>query len=148
MRLTREYIVLVCLLLLPAAVYAWPNQAQYSVMSHAPREGMTSTSSHIYSCRTSQSVVNTTGRSVQTKTLSTGRFTAYVPELDANGYAVAPTQIYHPGPMRQKKDERDEGDDPSEPMMPAGDTPWILFSIFALVYAIRKRIRSLLPGRS
>lgn len=89
------------------------------------------------SYRPSQTVINmsTTSRPVSAAAISTGRFTTYVPAVDASGHAQDPYAPNRPRP--RKVEDEDHEIDPYMPanVAPLGDTPWILLILLLLGYA-------------
>ena len=93
--------------------------------------------------------MNTTARQANKGIMSSGgRFTTYVPAIDADGHAYTPSQITagDTSPHRPHIRKVGHDDDEDDPFMnnvdPIGDTPWILFLLLAIGYGffkLRKR---------
>lgn len=93
--------------------------------------------------------MNTTARQASMGIVPTGgRFTTYVPAIDADGHAYTPSQITagdtspHRPHIRKVGHDDDEDDPFMGNVVPITDTPWILFLLLAIgygCYKLRKR---------
>ena len=99
----------------------------------------------------SQTIINThtTARQASMGIVPTGgRFTTYVPAIDADGHAYTPSQITagdtspHRPHIRKVGHDDDEDDPFMGNVVPITNTPWILFILLAIGYGyfkLRKR---------
>lgn len=84
--------------------------------------------------------MNNTVRPTNTASVPAGRFSTYVPAVNASGRAVMAEEESNLGPHVRRVGHDDDEDDPFMGKVdPVGDIPWWLFVLLAVSYGAYRR---------